>query len=145
MGRLLESSGGGWRRWSHNRVTVLNAVTLRAHQGFKRPTLCCEDFTIIMEKVLKEDKDFVFSADAHVRPFGNSGMPQEEATESGQFLKHRFLFFFKHTDTLYYLHLIFPVDQIIFNRGEKRETMITHRCHSADTLIHLPADKYIPR
>ena len=78
----------------------------------------------------------MFSADAHVRPFGNSGMPQEEATKSGQFLKHRFLFFFffKHTDTLYYLHLIFPVDQMIFNRGEKRETMIIHGPHTQTSL-----------
>ena len=55
----------------------------------------------------------MFSANAHVCPFGNSGMPQEEATKSAQFVKHLF-FFFKHTVALYYIHLIFPVDQGIF-------------------------------
>lgn len=67
----------------------------------------------------------MFSENAHVCPFGNSGMPQEEATKSAQFVKHLF-FFFKHTVTLYYIHLIFPIDQIIFNRDEKRETVIIH-------------------
>ena len=36
----------------------------------------------------KLDRNFVFAANAHVYPFGNSGVPQDEAIKGAQFVKH---------------------------------------------------------